>query len=117
MATLKAFAPALAFTVKAVATLRLSLKVIVVVSALSARAIVPAETVPLNVMPPELVMVSVPILVPTTPPKVTAPAVTIVRSAVPVEGPVILERLIALERVANVPSVKLLFRLIAPAVI
>ena len=74
-----------------------------------------AATVPLKVVPPELVMVKVPIFLLSAPPTVTAPAVLIVRLALPLLGPVTVVKLIGVAAVA--PTVRLLFRAIAPVVI
>ena len=74
-----------------------------------------AATVPLKVVPPELVMVKVPTLVPTAPPTATTPAVLIVRFALPLLGPVTVVNVIGVAAVA--PTVRLLFRAIAPVVI
>ena len=74
-----------------------------------------AATVPLKVVPPELVMVKVPTLVPTAPLTVTAPVVLMVRFALPLLGPVTVVKLIGVAAVA--PTVRLLFRAIAPVVI
>ena len=72
-------------------------------------------TAPLKVVPPELVMVRVPILVPTAPPMATSPVVLIVRFALPLTGPVTVVSVIGVA--APAPTVRLLFRLIAPVVI
>ena len=96
MATLKAFAPALALADRPDVTVRLPLKLILVVLVVSAKATVAALTVLLKVMPPELVMVRVPISVPIAPPTVTAPVVLIVKfDADPPSIPLIDDKLIA----------------------
>ena len=96
MATLKAFAPALAFTDMPEVTVRLSLKLIVVVLVASVKTTVATLIAPPKVVPPELVMVKVPISVPMAPPTVTAPVVLIVRlEAVPLAVPVTVDKLIA----------------------
>ena len=74
-----------------------------------------ASTVLLKVAPPELVIVMVPTLVPTAPLTVTAPVVSNVRLAVPLDGPVTVVRLMGVA--APAPKVKLWFKAIAPVVI
>ena len=87
----------------------------VIAPVVSVKVTVVAPTVLLKVVPPELVMVSVPTLVPTAPLTVTAPVVLMVRFALPVDGPVTVVRLIGVA--APAPIVRLLLRLIAPVVI
>ena len=94
------------------------LKVTAVDAAPSVIVIVPAATVPLKVVPPELVMVRVPtpeVDVPAIVAPETAPAVLMVSCAVPLLGPVTVVKVIGVAAVA--PTVRLLFRAIAPVVI
>ena len=80
-----------------VVRVRLSLKVIVFVAVVLVIASEAASTVPVKVVPPELVMVSVPISVPIVLETVTAPVVLIVRFDTAFRAvPIIEERLIAL---------------------
>ena len=74
-----------------------------------------ALTVLLKVVPPELVMVSVPTLVPTAPLTVIDPVVSKVKLALPLDGPVMVVRLIGVA--APAPKVRLLLSAIAPKVI
>ena len=98
-----------------VVAVRLPLKVTALLAVVLVMATVAASTVPLKVVPPELVMVMVPIRVPTAPLTVTAPVVSNVRLAVPLDGPVTVVRLIGVA--APAPKVRLLFKAIAPVVI
>lgn len=113
MATLYAADPAP--TVIPVVAVRLPLKVTVLLAVVLVMATVAALTVLLKVVPPELVIVMVPTFVPTAPLTVTAPVVSNVRLALPLDGPVTAVRLIGVA--APAPKVRLLFRAIAPVII
>ena len=80
-------------------------------------ATVAAFTVLLNVVPPEFVMVIVPILVPTAPVTETVPSVLNVTLALPVTGPETLLKLIAFEMPVPKVSVTASAKVAAPNVI
>lgn len=98
-----------------VVKVRLPVKVTALFAVVLVIATVAASTVLLKVVPPELVIVMVPIRVPTAPLTVTAPLVSKVRLAVPLAGPVTVVRLTGVA--APAPKVKLLLRAMAPVVI
>ena len=116
--TLKALAPAPALTVIPVVTVTLSLKAMLAASVVSVKVTVAALTVLLNVVPPDWVIVTIPISVPIASLTVTTPVLLIIKlETVPPEVPVIAAKLIGLAMPVPTVNVTPSAKVAAPNVI